>query len=457
MGDVLLVATALAIAILGDWQLTNWQVAACVISVALGAGLFVLPYVVEYQVRMREEREDRGAELRILHKHVTNVREEHEAAAERLEAMEVAIRSIDRSAPDLSGPIQALEKKIEPLAGQRLQLDEQISNVSNKVDELSTKLKDKLDTKSLKALEAEFSLLKKELAELPAKMSTPTAPEKASEPKAPAEEKAESEETISKKIDRPSRSRRVRHEPEPRLLKRAIDLKQDKSSVAVSRIIESKQKDEATKEEAKKPEPESKEKVNEETQAKVVSPEPPAIEPEPKEEVTKPVAKKEAAKPAEEEKAEPKQASVPKLEPEKIPEPVKKRSDKPIEPIPSAESKSELKESVVDEEPAVDMFAESVPAQVKKRTRTKKSDTAVIASVFIGIGNKPFVRGSGAGLSWDSGVEMEFEEIGRWRWITPADLEEAIEIQLYRNDEDADSTGKYTLEPGQQLDLSPVF
>ena len=52
---------------------------------------------------------------------------------------------------------------------------------------------------------------------------------------------------------------------------------------------------------------------------------------------------------------------------------------------------------------------------------------------------------------------MEFEEIGKWRWLAPADLEAPVEIQLYRNDEDPDSTGKYTLEPGQQLELSPVF
>ena len=38
-----------------------------------------------------------------------------------------------------------------------------------------------------------------------------------------------------------------------------------------------------------------------------------------------------------------------------------------------------------------------------------------------------------------------------------AELKEPVELQLFRNDEDVDSTGKYTLEPGQQLDLSPVF
>ena len=59
LGDVLLVASALAIAVLGDWQLTNWQVASCVLAVALGAGLFVLPYIVEFRVRVEEEAQDR--------------------------------------------------------------------------------------------------------------------------------------------------------------------------------------------------------------------------------------------------------------------------------------------------------------------------------------------------------------------------------------------------------------
>jgi len=103
------------------------------------------------------------------------------------------------------------------------------------------------------------------------------------------------------------------------------------------------------------------------------------------------------------------------------------------------------------------MFADAVPPQVAGRARTRKSDTAVIASVFIGIGNKPYVRGNGAGLNWERGVSMEFEEIGKWRWLAPADLEAPVELQLFRNDEDPDTAGTYTLEPGQQLDVSPVF
>ena len=452
-GDLLLVATALAIAILGDWQLSNWQVASCVISVALGASLFVLPYVVEFQVRLREEREDRGAKLRILHKHVVNAREEVDAAGERIKAIEVALNETDRSKPDLSGPIEALEKKInmklEPVGGQHLLLAEEISAVSKQVDELSAKLKNKLDAKLLKVVEAELSSLKNELSELPAKLPSP------SEQKVITTEEAQLVEASSKKIERTNRSPLERREQEPRLLKRAIDQKQDKSSAAVSRIIESKQKDKSPKESPKKPisepeeksqpQPESKpvekkpvasvdEEVLKVAKPKEILEKPPVMESAPKDETSKPLANKETPKPAKERKKEVHGAEKP--------------------PVPE---KPERKGSPAEVETPVDMFGQAVPTQVKKRSSTKKSDTAVTASVFIGIGNKPYLRGSGGGLNWDIGVEMEFEEIGRWRWIAPADLEGSIEIQLYRNDEDADSTGKYTLEPGQQLDLSPVF
>ena len=141
-----------------------------------------------------------------------------------------------------------------------------------------------------------------------------------------------------------------------------------------------------------------------------------------------------------------------------------KKKEPPSEPQSENEAAAApsvmLAEEAVKEDGLVeaqDMFADAVPSQADKRARIKKSDTAVIASVFIGIGNKPYLRGGGAGLNWARGMPMEFEEIGKWRWLAPADLEAPVEIQLYRNDEDPDSTGKYTLEPGQQLELSPVF
>lgn len=437
LGDVLLVATALAIAILGDWQLTNWQVASCVISVALGAALFVLPYVVEFQVRVREEREDRGAELRILHRHVVNGREELEAAGERIEAIEAALTNLAQSGTDLAAPLEALDQKLEPVAQAQSGLNKKLEALAKQVDAMAGAVEAKPDSNALKVLEADIASLKEALAALPAKVAEPAPVAKevaAKEPEAEAVKetqapKAKPEKRVKKPIERPTRSPRERHEPERRLLKRAIDRKQDESSAAVSRIIESKPK----------AEPEAK---------KAAAPEPP---PEPEEAPAKP--KDEKPDP----KTEPKKAPEKKVADPKPPsdasKPAATEKPKPAVKKKAAEP-SEAKEELAPEE---DMFGETVPAQVTKRVKTKKSDTAVIASVFIGIGNKPFVRGSGAGLNWENGVEMEFEEIGKWRWIAPADLDAPIEIQLYCNDEDADSMGKYALEPGQQLDLSPVF
>ena len=232
----------------------------------------------------------------------------------------------------------------------------------------------------------------------------------------PAEEKVEEPEkvapvevTLDEAKTKKKRAPRKPPRPEPSLLQRAIEQKQDKSSVAVSRIIESK------------------------------SPKSPAEE-APADETTQEVSKSETEKCAKVNKRKKPAPQTEELEVKPEPpldEEVPESQDGAT--IPSPEDKTAESE---------DMFGDVVTSPVKKRVRTKKSDSAVIASVFIGIGNKPFVRGSGAGLNWDKGIAMEFVEIGKWQWIAPADLDEPVELQLFRNDEDVDSTGKYTLEPG---------
>lgn len=397
LGDLLLVATALAISILGDWQLSNWQVASCVISVALGAALFVLPYIIEFQVRLREEAEDRTADLRILQRRIVSAQDQVEAVVERIETFEAGLSNLAHAQePDLAGPIQVLEGKIDPLNDKQAEQSTQLKALAKQVESLAKSLDTKPKKSSAQVVESPDP-------EVPTKAKVEV-----------SKKEARLEVTPDEPITKKTRAPRNPRTPEPRLLQRAIDQKQDKSSEAVSRIIESRSKKSPPEEapsvepaqEAPKLETDKSAKVN-----KAKEPLPPTEEPEVKLE--------------------------PPLE-EEVPEPL----DVAITPAP-AESE--------------DMFGDVVPPPVKKPVRTKKNDSAVVASVFIGIGNKPFVRGSGAGLNWDKGIAMEFVEIGKWQWIPPAELDEPVELQLFRNDEDADSTGKYTLEPGQQLDLSPVF
>ena len=83
--------------------------------------------------------------------------------------------------------------------------------------------------------------------------------------------------------------------------------------------------------------------------------------------------------------------------------------------------------------------------------------TRLIATAYIGIGNKLFIRGEGPGLSWDKGVPLQFVSIGKWRWET-ADATAPIHAKLYKNDQtECTSVGTLTLEPGHQHDVNAGF
>ena len=416
IGDILLVATALSIGILSDWQLTNWQVATCVVSVALGAAIFILPYIVEFQVRVREEREDRSADLRILQKRFISTQDQLELVGDRMETLEANLvhlsqdKSEDEAIGSLRSDLAALHLKVASLPAAPVK-DPTLEG-SPKA-ETQPKVKKPKGARKIPKSEPEAV---KPADEAVVAKEVPTAEEES-----PITEPVEEEPTENVK---PAKEDPVDASPDEKM-------DEPKTKPTAKKKTAKKAAKKATKKAAKKDEPEL---VPEEDSGKR---EVESVEKDIPEEV---VVEDLIVVPLEEE------------EPETIVEPV--IDDKAQEEV---QSEKEVDDSPEIESEAEDMFEEVVPEQAEKRVPTKKSDTAVIATVFIGIGNKPFLRGSGAGLNWESGVAMEFEEIGKWRWIAPSEQEGPIELQIYRNDEDPDSTGKYTLEPGQQLDISPVF
>ena len=92
----------------------------------------------------------------------------------------------------------------------------------------------------------------------------------------------------------------------------------------------------------------------------------------------------------------------------------------------------------------------------KDSTEEKNGTTTVVANVMIGIGNKPFLRGDGPGLSWDEGVSMNFMEIGKWAWSPPR-KNASLTVQVYRNDQDPDKGGKVEVRPGKKIEITPDF
>ncbi|MDQ8207499.1 hypothetical protein QEH52_08265 [Coraliomargarita sp. SDUM461003] len=514
IGDVMLVVIALAIAILGDWQLTNMQVASCVISVALGCCLFVLPYILEYQVRVREEVEDRTADLRIMRRHLIAAEEQLDTFGAQIKSLKQGLEERAQAKPEQSVSNETLEalatlkemkaqwaplesqqsEQAQQLEAQAQQFDtftQQLDALAQQVNALVESQQSQVDAiQTLKsdfelipALRSELDAVRAQVAARPIVAAEPTTGEEATTaaepttvgvsspvvaeptadpeaveptaeeasgsttaeptlfteeltpvtevpveaealapveepeplaepaaivepPTAPAEAAAASaEEPVFKKV----RSTRTRRNSGSGMLKRAMfGLKQESESQAVSRIILSK----GSRSELR-------------PSAETVS-----------EEAAPAAAASENQLPAAESESEPESEEV--LAPE------------PAEPAEAAEAHSA--EAAVRPKPELEFMVDGVPRQASKAV-----ESTVVASVFIGIGNKPFIRGNGPGLSWDRGVEMEFEEIGKWCWMAPLEIEQPIEIQVFRNDEDPDTTGTYTLEPGQELRVSPEF
>ena len=106
--------------------------------------------------------------------------------------------------------------------------------------------------------------------------------------------------------------------------------------------------------------------------------------------------------------------------------------------------------------PSQDMLFEELPEN-RKPQKPKKGDTSLTVNALIGIGNKPFLRGNGAGLNPDKGVPMEYVEIGKWRFVF-GETETPVEFEVLKNDETPPAgETKFTINPGEKMGLNLIF
>ncbi len=82
--------------------------------------------------------------------------------------------------------------------------------------------------------------------------------------------------------------------------------------------------------------------------------------------------------------------------------------------------------------------------------------TRLLATAYIGIGNKLFIRGDGPGLSWEKGTPMQFVSIGKWGWATH-DATAPVRCKFYKNDETPAVSGEVVLEPGKHVEATALF
>lgn len=141
-------------------------------------------------------------------------------------------------------------------------------------------------------------------------------------------------------------------------------------------------------------------------------------------------------------------APEPAVTEDEEPKPIRKRAVKKPEPEE-------------DSEPGLGLEIDDTPvpqtAELAERVLTSDGATRLIATAYIGIGNRLFIRGEGPGLSWEKGVPLQFVSIGKWRWET-SDANSPVSFKLYKNDTvECTALGVQNLDPGHQQELTASF
>ena len=138
---------------------------------------------------------------------------------------------------------------------------------------------------------------------------------------------------------------------------------------------------------------------------------------------------------------------------EKLTKKTTKKSTKKAAPIIDA---GVLAKPVVAKQAAA--VFETKPAEVKKTVTTpaaKPAVTTIEAKIDVGFGNRLFVRGQGAGLSWNQGTPLTCVDSQTWRWTGP--VEEKLTFKFLLNDYIWAKGEDVVVTPGKRAEIVPTF
>ena len=150
---------------------------------------------------------------------------------------------------------------------------------------------------------------------------------------------------------------------------------------------------------------------------------------------------------------------IPDVEPEAV---ERVEEEEETEETEEAEAEEEARESEdakeTEEVEEVEEAEETGDAPLARTVMATEEDvggTCLIVNLMIGIGNKPFVRGSGPGLSEEVGEPMQFLAIGRWLWRAPVGGT-AVTVQVWKNDKSPLGEAVY-IRAGESRELDEAF
>ncbi len=85
-----------------------------------------------------------------------------------------------------------------------------------------------------------------------------------------------------------------------------------------------------------------------------------------------------------------------------------------------------------------------------------KNETSIFVTAMIGLGSKPYIRGTGPGLSAESGIPMEHVAVGKWCWRAP-DSTLPAKISIWKDDRIRAGGEDIELRPGSATEVTLVF
>ena len=432
IGDLIMIGTAVVIGVMADTPWSTAVLIAVLACVVLGAIVLFVPFLADYARKEQAELSERQRELAAL---VELCRGSTESAGIAAESLESFLREEQEHSRSWNEGVEHIHSQLAELKNELANADAirkdflkgqaDISKVLAELKEM-TKTVDGLDRQLQELRQSQHTLEQKidhlSQAALHAQRTTEENSDKSTE--APAGlGKTEETEILPLEMDADNDTRDLRdeeeeHEPEEKETLEETPEVAAEDSEATDSQSENESPGEAPDDDSVK----ILDPADEKTEGSEASENHLPEEPQPPEEGELP-----PASPPRRQKAETKSKAV-----------QKKHNDNTAE---------------------LDLAWDDEGMSEPKVRKSLSSDnmTRLLVTAYIGISNKLFVRGDGAGLSWDKGVPLRFISIGKWGWESDT-MDAPVHIKIYKNDEiECLSLGEVVLEPGHNHEVSAFF
>lgn len=95
-------------------------------------------------------------------------------------------------------------------------------------------------------------------------------------------------------------------------------------------------------------------------------------------------------------------------------------------------------------------------APTVKKSAPKAVNTTVVATIDVGFGNTLYLRGEGAGLSWEKGTAMDCVSDDKWSFNF-GETAQPVVFKFLVNDLSWCTGDDFVAHPGTETVLTPVF